>query len=81
MAVQREVEGDLVLADMGHGLPFRAGAFDGAISISALQWLGNADKSSHNPVRRLKVFFRTLFSALVSCQFFFSIEFDWITDP
>jgi 18S rRNA (guanine1575-N7)-methyltransferase len=29
-----EVEGDLVLADMGAGLPFTAGAFDGAISIS-----------------------------------------------
>ena len=29
----------------------RAGAFDGAISISALQWLCNADKSYH------KVFF------------------------
>ena len=26
---------------------FRAGAFDGAISISALQWLCNADKSYH----------------------------------
>ena len=25
----------------------RAGAFDGAISISALQWLCNADKSYH----------------------------------
>ena len=34
---------------MGQGLPFRAGSFDGAISISALQWLCNADKKSNNP--------------------------------
>lgn len=39
VAVDREVEGDLVLGDMGHGMPFKAGTFDGAISISALQWL------------------------------------------
>lgn len=36
------MEGDLLLADLGHGLPLRAGAFDGAISISAVQWLCNA---------------------------------------
>ncbi|CAF5036493.1 unnamed protein product, partial [Rotaria magnacalcarata] len=45
----REVEGDLVLGDIGYGMPFRAGSFDGAISISALQWLCQADKSYHNP--------------------------------
>ena len=28
----------------------RAGAFDGAISISALQWLCNADKSYHKVI-------------------------------
>lgn len=39
VAVDREVEGDLVLGDMGHGMPYKAGTFDGAISISALQWL------------------------------------------
>ena len=31
-----ENEGDLVLADMGHGFGFKPGTFDGAISISAL---------------------------------------------
>ncbi len=51
VAQSREVEGDMVLRDMGQGLPFRPGAFDGAISISALQWLCNADKSSHSPKR------------------------------
>jgi 18S rRNA (guanine1575-N7)-methyltransferase len=37
VAREREAEGDLILGDLGEGLPFRAGAFDGAISISALQ--------------------------------------------
>lgn len=37
VAVGREVEGDVCLADMGQGLPVRGGAFDGAISISAVQ--------------------------------------------
>lgn len=42
VASEREVEGDLCLHDMGQGLPLRAGVFDGAISISAIQWLCNA---------------------------------------
>jgi 18S rRNA (guanine1575-N7)-methyltransferase len=33
VAREREVEGDVVLSDLGEGVPFRAGAFDGAISI------------------------------------------------
>lgn len=64
VAVEREVEGDLILDDMGHGMPFRAGTFDGAVSISALQWLCNADKSSHHPPKRLYTFFSTLFASL-----------------
>ncbi|XP_067015423.1 18S rRNA (guanine-N(7))-methyltransferase [Anabrus simplex] len=64
VAVEREVEGDLVLGDLGQGVPFRAGAFDGAVSISALQWLCNADKKTHNPVKRLYAFFSSLFAAL-----------------
>ena len=42
VAVEREVEGDLCLHDLGHGLPIRPGTVDGAISISAVQWLCNA---------------------------------------
>lgn len=49
---------------MGQGIPFKAGTFDGAISISALQWLCNADKSLHNPSKRLYKFFSTLFACL-----------------
>ncbi|XP_008550758.1 probable 18S rRNA (guanine-N(7))-methyltransferase [Microplitis demolitor] len=64
VAREREVEGDLILNDIGQGLPFKAGTFDGAISISALQWLCNADKKSHNPVKRLLKFFTSLFACL-----------------
>uniref|UniRef100_A0A3P8U7S7 18S rRNA (guanine-N(7))-methyltransferase n=1 Tax=Amphiprion percula TaxID=161767 RepID=A0A3P8U7S7_AMPPE len=64
VALDREVEGDLLLGDMGHGMPFRPGTFDGCISISALQWLCNADKRSHSPPKRLHSFFSTLYSSL-----------------
>lgn len=64
VALEREVEGDLILGDMGQGMPFRPGTFDGCISISALQWLCNANKKTHNPPRRLFCFFSSLYSAL-----------------
>ncbi|NXP40992.1 BUD23 methyltransferase, partial [Leiothrix lutea] len=37
VAVEREVEGDLLLADVGHGIPFRPGMFDGCIRIPLLE--------------------------------------------
>lgn len=40
VAIEREIEGDLLCADMGQGCFYRAGTFDGCISISALQWYG-----------------------------------------
>ncbi|XP_048375478.1 probable 18S rRNA (guanine-N(7))-methyltransferase [Sphaerodactylus townsendi] len=64
VAVEREVDGDLMLADMGEGIPFRPGTFDGCISISAVQWLCNADKKTHSPPKRLYRFFSTLYMAL-----------------
>ena len=64
VAVDSEVEGDLILGDMGQGMPFRAGSFDGAISISAIQWLCNVDKKSHNPIKRMAKFFTTLYAVL-----------------
>lgn len=64
VALEREVDGDLILGDMGQGMPLRAGSFDGAISVSALQWLCNADKKSHEPVKRLYKFFSTLYACL-----------------
>ncbi|CAN0912455.1 18S rRNA (guanine-N(7))-methyltransferase RID2 [Linum grandiflorum] len=53
-----------MLHDMGQGFPFRPGTIDGTISISAVQWMCNADKSSHEPRRRLKAFFGSLYRCL-----------------
>ncbi|KAM7512680.1 hypothetical protein LguiB_011555 [Lonicera macranthoides] len=64
IAVEREVEGDLILGDMGQGLGLRPGVIDGVISISAVQWLCNADKSCHEPRLRLKPFFGSLYRSL-----------------
>lgn len=64
-----EAEGDLVLADMGAGLPFIPGVFDGAISISAIQWLCHANKRNEHPERRLLDFFQSLFVCMVSPLF------------
>ncbi len=65
VAVENEVEGDVILNDMGQGLPFRPATFDGCISISAIQWLCNAEGTSANPYRRLLTFFTSLFRSLV----------------
>lgn len=75
VALQREVEGDLMLADIGQGVPFRAGSFDAAISISAIQWLCNAESSDVSPQGRLARFFNGLYASLrrggrAVCQFY-----------
>ncbi|KAJ6020804.1 18S rRNA (guanine(1575)-N(7))-methyltransferase [Penicillium herquei] len=75
VALQREVEGDLFLADIGQGVPFRPGSFDAAISISAIQWLCNAETSDVSPEGRLKRFFEGLYASLrrggrAVCQFY-----------
>ena len=59
-----QATGDLLSVDMGQGLPFRPGTFDGAISISALQWLCYSDSSEQDPKLRLNRFFSTLYSVL-----------------
>jgi len=64
VAKEREVEGDVVLSDMGQGLSFRPGMFDGCLSVSALQWLMNADKSTHEPRKRTMKFFQSLYQCL-----------------
>ncbi|PAV23995.1 williams-beuren syndrome critical region 22 [Pyrrhoderma noxium] len=66
VALEREVEGDLFLQDIGQGFGFRPGSFDGAISISVIQWLLNAETShpSSSPPARLTRFFTTLYAAL-----------------
>lgn len=75
VALEREVEGDLLLADAGQGLAFRPGTFDAAISISAIQWLCNAESTIDSPEGRLKRFFESLYSSLrrggrAVCQFY-----------
>ncbi|KAK4647932.1 18S rRNA (guanine1575-N7)-methyltransferase [Podospora pseudocomata] len=75
VALQRDVEGDLFLADIGQGVPFRAGTFDAAISISAIQWLCNAESSETSPQQRLARFFGGLYQSLkrggrAVCQFY-----------
>ncbi|CAN6464819.1 unnamed protein product [Victoria cruziana] len=64
IALERETEGDLLLSDVGQGLGLRQGVIDGAISISAIQWLCNADKKANNPRLRLKAFFCSLYRCL-----------------
>ena len=76
IALQREgVDGDLFLSDIGQGVPFRPGTFDAAVSISAIQWLCNADTASVSPEGRLRRFFDTLYASLrrggkAVCQFY-----------
>ena len=56
--------GDVLQADMGQGLPFRPGSFDGVISISALEWLCYANTSEQDPKLLLNRFFSSLYSVL-----------------
>ncbi|CAO1596619.1 18S rRNA (guanine1575-N7)-methyltransferase [Xanthoria calcicola] len=75
IALQKSVEGDLLLGDIGQGIPFRAGSFDAAVSISAIQWLCNAESSEANPQGRLSRFFNGLYASLrrggrAVCQFY-----------
>jgi 18S rRNA (guanine1575-N7)-methyltransferase len=56
-AEKEEVEGDLWQVDIGQGWKLRPGVFDGAISISTIQWLCVATKKTDNPFRRLCKFF------------------------
>lgn len=75
IALQRDVEGDLMLADIGQGVPFRPGTFDAAISISAIQWLCSAESSDTSPAGRLTRFFSGLYASIrrggrAVCQFY-----------
>lgn len=54
------------MGDIGNGVPFKPGTFDGAYSVSTLQWLCNADKSSHKPAKRLYCLFSSLLACLVT---------------
>ncbi|GAB7359481.1 hypothetical protein MBLNU230_g6127t1 [Neophaeotheca triangularis] len=74
-AIGRDTDGDMMLADIGQGIPFRPGTFDAAISISAIQWLCNAETADVSPEGRLKRFFDGLYASLrrggkAVCQFY-----------
>ena len=64
VALDRDTTGDLLLADMGQGIPFRPGTFDAAVSVSAVQWLCNAETSDVSPHGRLSRFFDGLYASL-----------------
>ncbi|KAF2842643.1 bud site selection protein [Patellaria atrata CBS 101060] len=75
VALEKDVDGDLFLADAGQGVPFRPGTFDAAISISAVQWLCNAESSEETAQGRLGRFFNGLYASLrrggrAVCQFY-----------
>lgn len=56
--------GDCIESDMGNGLGFRDNIFDGAISVSAVQWLCYANHKHHVPKFRLRKFFTSLYACL-----------------
>lgn len=64
-AAENGCQGDILLADFGAGLPFRAGSFDAAVSISALQWLLVSNAADQHPKQRLRKFFTTLHGCLI----------------
>jgi 18S rRNA (guanine1575-N7)-methyltransferase len=56
----------VVCDDLGHGFAFRAGVFDGAISISAVQWLCHKTRPGDEPERRVAKFFKGLRAVLAA---------------
>lgn len=60
-AAKEEVKGGLMQVDIGQGWKFRPGVFDGAISISTIQWLCVASKKHYNPFKRCCRFFQALY--------------------
>jgi 18S rRNA (guanine1575-N7)-methyltransferase len=53
---------DQLRGDIGEGLCFKPGTFDGVISVSALQWLFQSYDASHIPKKRIRSFFTSLYS-------------------
>lgn len=55
---------EVLAGDMGLGVPFRPGVFDGVISISAVQWLCYVNKKGDVPQKRLRALFQSLYNCL-----------------
>ncbi|KAI5810162.1 S-adenosyl-L-methionine-dependent methyltransferase [Peziza echinospora] len=79
VALDSDTQGDLLLADMGQGIPFRPGTFDAAVSVSAIQWLCNDEEggaeTSAPAALRLARFFDGLYMSIrrggkAVCQFY-----------
>lgn len=63
-AAKEESTGGLWQVDIGQGWRFRPGVFDGAVSISTIQWLCVASKKNDNPFKRCCKFFQSLYDCL-----------------
>ena len=65
IANNRDTErGDLIHHDIGLGLPFRPGTFDGVVSVSVIQWLCYSESKDQDPKLRLNRFFSSLYTIL-----------------
>ncbi|KAG0442649.1 18S rRNA (guanine-N(7))-methyltransferase bud23 [Dictyocoela muelleri] len=54
----------LINGDIGNGLPFKPGTFDGIVSVSCIQWLMHSFKKEHDPMLRIDIFFKSLYYVL-----------------
>lgn len=54
----------LIRNDIGEKFPFKEEAFDYAISISAIQWLFHSFKTEHTPIKRIRMFFKSLYNTV-----------------
>ncbi|KAG0419313.1 18S rRNA (guanine-N(7))-methyltransferase bud23 [Dictyocoela roeselum] len=54
----------LVNGDIGEGLPFKPGTFDGVVSVSCIQWLMHSFRKEHDVMERVDGFFRSLYFVL-----------------
>lgn len=66
VALRREVEGDLVLGDMGQGMPFRPGMFDGCIRYELVRSCVRAESGGLESHHVTCVLLRQYFSAAVA---------------
>eukprot|EP01053_Blabericola_migrator_P007419 Blabericola_migrator_1__7418@NODE_377_length_9219_cov_163_315122_g301_i0_p5_GENE_NODE_377_length_9219_cov_163_315122_g301_i0NODE_377_length_9219_cov_163_315122_g301_i0_p5_ORF_typecomplete_len220_score42_23Methyltransf_11/PF08241_12/7_4e16Methyltransf_23/PF13489_6/7e13Methyltransf_25/PF13649_6/3_4e12Methyltransf_31/PF13847_6/2_4e11TehB/PF03848_14/2e07MTS/PF05175_14/1_9e06Methyltransf_12/PF08242_12/2_4e06MetW/PF07021_12/6e06Ubie_methyltran/PF01209_18/8_4e06PrmA/PF06325_13/2_6e05CMAS/PF02353_20/4_6 len=64
VAQENDVEGDMILSDIGNEMRFRPGTFDGAISVSVVQWLCHSYAADQDPRKRLRCFFSWLYRCL-----------------
>jgi 18S rRNA (guanine1575-N7)-methyltransferase len=76
---QKEDLSNMIRGDIGNGVPFSPGVFDGAISASCIQWLFQSYSKDQEPIQRIKRFFVSLFSAMkrgsrVALQFYLESE-------